>query len=50
MRVYAWDEKAAKRGEEKPVKQLDHGPDALRYYCYTKLPSWRTGIEKEVSS
>lgn len=44
MQSYAWDEKAAERGEEKPVKQLDHGPDALRYYCKTKLPSWRTGI------
>ena len=44
MQSYVWDDKAAERGEEKPVKQLDHGPDALRYYCKTKLPSWRTGI------
>lgn len=44
MQSYAWDEKAAERGEEKPVKQLDHGPDALRYFCETKLPSWRTGV------
>lgn len=44
LRSYVWDEKAAERGEEKPVKQLDHGPDALRYYIMTKLPAWRRGM------
>ena len=44
LRSYVWDDKAAERGEEKPVKQLDHGPDALRYYCMTKLPEWRRGL------
>jgi len=44
MQSYAWDEKAAERGEEKPVKQMDHGLDALRYYVKTILPSWRIGI------
>ena len=43
LRSYVWDDKAAERGEEKPVKQKDHGPDALRYYCYTVLPKWRIG-------
>lgn len=28
---YVWDQKAAERGEDKPVKVDDHGPDALRY-------------------
>lgn len=32
---YRWDEKAAGRGEDKPVKEHDHCMDALRYYCYT---------------
>ncbi|MBQ2801721.1 MAG: PBSX family phage terminase large subunit [Lachnospiraceae bacterium] len=32
---YIWDEKAAERGEDKPVKQFDHCLDALRYFCYT---------------
>ena len=32
MAGYYWDEKACANGEEKPVKQNDHGPDALRYY------------------
>ena len=41
MQSYVWDDKAAERGEEKPVKHQDHGPDALRYYCKTKLPKWR---------
>jgi PBSX family phage terminase large subunit len=32
---YIWDEKAAQRGEEKPVKVADHGADALRYFVKT---------------
>lgn len=30
IRGYEWDMKAAQRGEDKPVKQDDHYPDALR--------------------
>jgi hypothetical protein len=44
LRSYVWDEKAAKIGDEKPVKMQDHAPDALRYYCFTVLPDWRTSI------
>lgn len=43
LRSYVWDEKAAQRGEEKPVKMQDHGPDALRYFVNTCLPDWRKG-------
>lgn len=32
---YMWDEKAAQRGVEKPVKLLDHACDALRYFVKT---------------
>lgn len=32
---YVWDEKAAERGEEKPLKVNDHGDDALRYMVKT---------------
>lgn len=32
---YAWDEKAADRGEDKPIKQNDHCMDSVRYMCYT---------------
>lgn len=37
---YRWDDKACARGEEKPVKEKDHGPDAMRYYV-NSLPDWR---------
>ena len=39
------DSKAALAGVEKPVKNLDHGPDALRYYVNTCVPKWRYGEE-----
>lgn len=42
--VYAWDRKAADRGEEKPVKEKDHAPDALRYYV-NSLPDWRINVQ-----
>ena len=42
---YVWDSKAAMAGIERPVKSLDHGPDALRYYGNTCLPKWRYGEE-----
>ena len=32
---YVWDEKAAERGEDKPVKMDDHCLDALRYNVFT---------------
>jgi hypothetical protein len=44
MRSYVWDEKAGQMGDEKPVKMLDHGPDAARYFCKTVLPDWRISI------
>ena len=40
MGTYMWDDKAAQHGEERPIKQNDHGPDALRYYI-NYLPDWR---------
>jgi PBSX family phage terminase large subunit len=44
MADYAWDEDAAKRGEEKPLKVADHGPDALRYCVYTEIADWRLAM------
>lgn len=32
---YVWDVKAAQRGEERPVKENDHGADATRYFVKT---------------
>lgn len=46
LQSYVWDAKAAQLGGvERPVKQQDHGPDALRYYVNTILPKWRYGEE-----
>ena len=36
FKTYAWDEKAADRGEEKPVKESDHCMDSIRYFVKTK--------------
>ena len=38
---YAWDDKAAKRGEEGPLKVNDDECDALRYGIHGKIPVWR---------
>ena len=37
LSLYLWDKKT---GDDKPVKENDHGPDALRYYV-NSLPDWR---------
>lgn len=34
--VYAWDPKATDRGEDKPIKENDHGADAVRYMVRTQ--------------
>lgn len=36
---YVWDAKAVERGEDKPVKQMDHAMDSVRYFCSTVLGS-----------
>lgn len=47
LQSYVWDARAAQAaGVERPVKQQDHGPDALRYYVNTCLPKWRYGEEE----
>lgn len=38
---YSWDEKAAGRGEEKPIKAHDHGADLVRYFVESRINSWR---------
>ena len=43
MQSYAWDTKAAARGEEQPLKNHDHGPDALRYFVKSEINTWRLG-------
>lgn len=38
---YVWDEKAAERGEDKPMKVNDHSVDALRYVVHSTAYEWR---------
>lgn len=40
---YAWDSKAADRGEDKPIKVGDHDMDATRYFVRTLKLVKRTG-------
>lgn len=35
--TYVWDDKAAARGEDRPVKTNDHAMDAARYFCSTVI-------------
>lgn len=39
--AYVWDAKAAKNGEEKPIKENDHAMDALRYLVKTTVTRQR---------
>jgi PBSX family phage terminase large subunit len=41
---YAWDPKAQKIGEDKPLKQGDHGPDAGRYFANGTRHIWMPWI------
>jgi PBSX family phage terminase large subunit len=38
IQSYSWDEKAANRGDDRPVKKNDHCLDALRYACCSAFP------------
>lgn len=44
LSTYAWDEKKGDKGEDVPLKQHDHAPDALRYFVNTKVPEWRIAL------
>lgn len=43
MGTYLWDEKSCKLGIDKPLKEKDHGADALRYFS-NSLPDWRFDV------
>jgi PBSX family phage terminase large subunit len=38
---YAWDDTAAAKGEDKPIKANDHSVDALRYALHSTVHNWR---------
>ncbi|MET7582427.1 hypothetical protein [Streptomyces microflavus] len=46
---YVWDPKATERGEDAPLKQNDHGVDALRYAVKTTQHIWRPQINIPLS-
>lgn len=41
---YVWDDKAAAKGEDKPVKANDHSLDALRYIVLTTRNMWERDV------
>jgi PBSX family phage terminase large subunit len=41
MPGYAWDDKAAEKGEDKPIKVADHGIDSARYALFTTRALWQ---------
>jgi len=41
LRTYSWNDKRAKLGFEEPLRDHDHGPDAVRYYIHTRIGEWR---------
>ncbi len=44
LRGYVWDAKAQERGEDKPVKKDDHGPDALGYLIMSEKSEWKRRV------
>jgi PBSX family phage terminase large subunit len=45
---YSWDDEAAQRGEDKPVKVDDHSCDALRYGLHSSAWLWRPTLRLPV--
>lgn len=45
---YSWDDKAAARGEDVPLKQADHGPDAARYAVHSTRNLWRADLHAQL--
>ena len=43
LESYAWNDKAAKRGEEEPIKDRDHACDSIRIGICKVIPKYRLG-------
>ena len=43
MSNYSWDAKAQEKGKDQPLKEHDHGPDALRYAVMRVLKTRHSG-------
>lgn len=49
--TYCWDDKSLKIGEDRPLKQNDHGCDSLRYSLFTYFkPIYDGTAEKDVDA
>ena len=46
---YVWDDKAAEKGEDRPVKVADHALDAGRYVLKTTEWSWRHDLRDQLT-
>lgn len=46
---YSWDDKAAERGEDVPLKVADHGPDMKRYAAHTTRGLWRSELRERLT-
>ena len=44
---YAWDPKASDRGEDKPIKNLDHAVDSCRYLVASAFKSGQSSHPDE---
>lgn len=44
LQGYSWDDKAAEKGEDAPLKVADHGPDMLRYAAHSTRTLWRPDL------
>lgn len=44
LQGYGWDLKAQERGEDRPLKQDDHGPDALGYLIMSEKDEWKRRV------
>lgn len=50
MGSYSWDPKAAERGEDKPLRQLDNYPDALRFAVRGARSRWRDLLKSPLAA
>ncbi|MGW4695164.1 PBSX family phage terminase large subunit [Kitasatospora cineracea] len=47
---YSWDDSAAARGEDKPLKVDDHSVDALRYVLHSTAHQWRGLLRPDLTA
>jgi PBSX family phage terminase large subunit len=45
---YSWDDKAAAKGLDEPLKVADHGPDMKRYAAHTTRSIWRSELRERL--